>query len=121
PWTLTWVYQSSPARTVSETRGSRRRWASRVRDSSRLTRIWSPSRTYQVATVTGWPSERSVAITHGLGRSSSARRSSGRGDVGTGGPPRGGAGSGPLCHRRPDGPTARRPGGPAGDVGLSVP
>src|SRR5690606_16581121 len=46
----------------------------------------SSSRRYQVATVTGWPSGWTVAMTAGLGRAKSSRTSGGRGGWGTSSP-----------------------------------
>ncbi|CAM5668584.1 hypothetical protein SGLAM104S_01127 [Streptomyces glaucescens] len=82
PTRVTWVYQSSSARTVRVTRGSRRRCFRRTRPASRLIRTrWSPSQRYQVAVETGAPSERTVAITQGLARRSSSWASGGSGGL----------------------------------------
>src|SRR5215203_488341 len=82
PMMLTCRYQLSVSITVSETRGSLRRCSTRLRPASMLTRIRSPCRTYQVATVTGCPPGRSVAITDGFGLARKSRSSSGSGEVG---------------------------------------
>jgi hypothetical protein len=81
-WMLTWVYQLSSSSTVMLTRGSARRYSRRLRVSSMLTRIRSPSKTYHVATDTGCPSGRRAVITAGLGRSSSSTTSDGMGGFG---------------------------------------
>ncbi len=77
------MYQSSAASTVTDNRGSRRRWPNRTRVSSMLTSTRSSSsRRYQVATVTGAPSDLRVATTAGLAAASSSRTWSGNGSVG---------------------------------------
>jgi len=67
PWRLTWRYQFPASITVSETRGSWRRWTKRDRSASRFRRIRPPSQRYHVATVTGIPSARTVPMTAGFG------------------------------------------------------
>src|SRR3954462_12228428 len=81
PCRLTWRYQLLSS-TVSETRGSLRRWSRRLRPSSMFTSTRPSSHRYQVATLNGAPSGLRVAITAGWGSRRSAWSSSGRGGLG---------------------------------------
>src|SRR4051794_17183158 len=75
-------YHRSPSRTVSETRGSWRRYSRRLRPSSMFTSTRPSSQRYQVATVFGLPSGRTVPMMDGLGLASTCWSSSGSGGLG---------------------------------------
>src|SRR3954452_2248728 len=78
-------YQESPSRTVSDTRGSLRRYSRRLRPSSMLTSTWPSSHTYHVATVLGAPSGVTEPMTAGFGLASTRWSSSGSGGLGMAG------------------------------------
>src|SRR5690348_1198942 len=82
PWSVMWRYHCSPSRTVSETRGSCRRYSRRLRPSSMFTSTRPSSQTYQVATVLGLPSGATVPMTDGFGLRRTASSSSGSGGLG---------------------------------------
>src|SRR3954463_13044180 len=82
PRSVSCRYQSGPSITVTETRGSRRMFARRRRAESMFTRTRSPSHSYQVTALCGAPLGRSVAITAGFTRLSSASASGGSGSFG---------------------------------------
>src|SRR3954451_17179615 len=82
PWSVMWRYQESPSRTVSETRGSLRRYSRRLRPSSMFTTAWPSSQTYHVATVFGAPSGATVPMIAGFGFARTRWSSSGRGGLG---------------------------------------
>src|SRR3954471_6359935 len=75
-------YQDSPSRTVSETRGSLRRYSRRLRPSSMFTTAWPSSQTYHVATVLGAPSGATVPMIAGFGLARTRWSSSGSGGLG---------------------------------------
>src|SRR3954451_23903475 len=81
PWSVMWRYQESPSRTVSETRGSLRRYSRRLRPSSMFTSTRPSSQTYHVATVFGAPSGATVPMTDGFGFASTFWSSSGSGGL----------------------------------------
>src|SRR3954464_2090491 len=80
-------YQESPSRTVSDTRGSLRRYSRRLRPSSMFTIAWPSSQTYHVATVFGAPSGETVPMIAGFGFASTFWSSSGSGGLGMFGSP----------------------------------
>src|SRR3954449_20188 len=80
-------YQESPSRTVSDTRGSLRRYSRRLRPSSMFTIAWPSSQTYHVATVFGAPSGETVPMIAGVGFASTFWSSSGSGGLGMVGSP----------------------------------
>src|SRR3954451_11210712 len=82
PRSVSCRYQSGPSMTVTETRGSRRMFASRSRAESMFTRTRSPSQSYHVTALCGAPLASSVAITAGFARLSSASASGGSGSFG---------------------------------------
>src|SRR4051794_7147235 len=82
PWSVMWGYQESPSRTVSETRGSLRRYSRRLRPSSIFTTAWPSSQTYHVATVFGAPSGATVPMIAGFGFARTRWSSSGSGGLG---------------------------------------
>src|SRR5437764_8927869 len=82
PKSVSCRYQFGPSSTVTETRGSRRMFASRRRAESMFTRTRAPSQSYHVTAVCGAPLARSVAITAGFARLSSASASGGSGAFG---------------------------------------
>src|SRR5215213_3813841 len=82
PKSVSCRYQSGVSITVSDTRGSRRMFATRSRVESMFTRTRSPSHSYHVTAVCGPPLESSVAITAGFTRLSSASASGGSGSFG---------------------------------------
>src|SRR5829696_3935883 len=82
PKRLTWEYQLSSPSTVRETRPSRRMNARRSLVTSMFTSARPSCQSYQVATVCGEPSGRSVAITAGLGRRRNSSISGGTGGSG---------------------------------------
>src|SRR4051812_23749116 len=82
PKSVSCLYQSGPSITVTLTRGSRRMFASRRRSESIFTRTRAPSQSYHVTAVCGAPLGRSVAITAGFTRLSSASASGGSGTFG---------------------------------------
>src|SRR4051812_3593346 len=94
PCSVTWRYQSPASITVSETRGSRRRWPSRLRVAAMLTSRRAPCHRDQGGAEGGAPSGAGGAITAGVGCAGEGARSGGRGGVGEGGgaPHRGGGG-----------------------------
>ena len=79
PCRLTCEPQFARSMTVSETRGSARRCARRRRPSSMFTSTRPSSQSYHVATVTGEPSGRTVAMTAAFGFARKASSSGGRG------------------------------------------
>src|SRR5436853_3075528 len=85
PSRLTCEYQpSSPLpRTVSAARGSRRMYPSRSLVSSMFRSTRPSSQSYQVGTLCGEPSGRSVATTAGFGRRRNSSTSGGTGTLGT--------------------------------------
>src|SRR3954469_2183368 len=82
PWSVMWRYQESPSRTVSETRGSLRRYSRRLRPSSMFTTARLSSQTYHVATVFGAPSGATVPMIAGFGFARTRWSSSGSGGLG---------------------------------------
>src|SRR6266516_131085 len=83
PIRLTWLYQLSSSRTVSAARGSRRMNRRRRRLSSMFSSTRPFSHSYQVGTVWGEPSGRSVATTAGFGRDRNSPIFGGTGTRGT--------------------------------------
>src|SRR3954466_5832549 len=82
PWSVMWRYHCSPSRTVSDTRGSWRRYSRRLRPSSMFTSTRPSSQTYHVATVFGLPSGRTVPMIDGFGLRRTAWSPSGSGGLG---------------------------------------
>ena len=72
PRSVTWWYQSSLPRTVSDTCGSRRMFSSRLRVAAMFTSTRPSSHRYQVAAECGSPSGVTVAMADGFGSARNA-------------------------------------------------